>query len=148
MNIKLTQITEDDIDAVLGIEKLSFPSPWSKRLFLDELANPNSHIILAKDDMGHILGFACFWIVLDEAHILKVVVHPGFRRQGVAKRLLSYVLGYAKEKRVNYFALEVRHLNEAAIELYKGFGFKVVGVRKGYYTDTGEDAVLMELEDK
>lgn len=148
MNIKLTQITEDDIDAVLGIEKLSFPSPWSKRLFLDELANPNSHIILAKDDMGHILGFACFWIVLDEAHILKVVVHPGFRRQGVAKRLLSYVLGYVKEKRVNYFALEVRHLNEAAIELYKGFGFKVVGVRKGYYTDTGEDAVLMELEDK
>lgn len=145
MNIELTQITEDDLDAVLEIERLSFTTPWSRRLFLDELANPNSRIVLAKDDMGVVLGYICFWIVVDEAHILKVVVHPAFRRQGIARRLLSHLLEYAEEKGVNCFALEVRHLNKAAMELYKGFGFEVAGVRKGYYADTGEDAVLMEL---
>lgn len=146
MKIKLAPMTEDDIDEILEIEKLSFPSPWSRRLFLDELANPNSHIVLARDDTDTILGFACFWIVADETHILNIAVHPKFRRQGVAKRLLTHVLEFAKDKGISYFALEVRNRNVAAIEFYKGFGFKAVGVRKGYYADTGEDAILMELE--
>lgn len=146
MKIKLTQMTEDDMDEVLDIEKLSFPSPWSKRLFLDELANPNSRIILAKDEKGRTLGFVCFWIVADEAHILNIAVHPGFRMHGIAKRLIDHIIGFSKDVGVNYFALEVRHLNKTAIELYKGFGFKVAGIRKGYYADTGEDAVLMELK--
>lgn len=139
-------MTEDDIDEVLEIERISFLSPWSKKLFLDELANPVSHIILAKDEAEKIVGFICFWIVLDEAHILRVVVHPGFRRQGIAKILLSHVLEFSKSKGVGYFALEVRQSNKAAIELYKDFGFRVTYVRKGYYGDTGEDAILMELE--
>jgi len=149
VKIKLAPMTEDDVDEVLEIENLSFASPWSKRLFLDELVNPNSHITLAKGDIdGHesILGFACFWIVADETHILNIAVHPGCRRRGIAKSLLTHVLEFAKNKGINYFALEVRNRNQAAIEFYKGFGFKAVGVRKGYYADTGEDAILMELE--
>ncbi len=146
MEIKLTPATDGDIDEVLEISRLSFPSPWSKRLFLDELANPNSHIVLARDDTDTVLGFACFWVVADETHILNIAVHPRFRRQGIAKRLLNHVLESAKNKGISYFALEVRNQNQAAIEFYKGFGFKAVGVRKGYYADTGEDAVLMELE--
>lgn len=146
MKIKLAPMTEDDIDEVLEIENLSFPSPWSKRLFLNELVNPNSHIVLARDDMDTILGFVCFWIVADETHILNIAVHPGFRRRGIAKSLLTHVLEFAKNKGISYFALEVRNRNQAAIEFYKGFGFKAVGARKGYYADTGEDAILMELE--
>ena len=146
MNVKLVPMTDGDIDEVLEIEKLSFPSPWSRRLFLNELVNPNSHIILAKDDIGAILGFACFWIVVDEAHILNIAVRPIFKRQGIAKRLLAHVMEFAKGRGTNYFALEVRDRNQAAIELYKGFGFRIAGLRKGYYADTGEDAVLMELD--
>lgn len=139
-------MTEDDMDEVLEIERLSFPSPWSKRLFLNELVNPNSHIILARDQTDTLLGFACFWIVADEAHILNIAVHPMFRRQGIAKNLLIYLLDLSTQKGAIYFALEVRHRNLAAIDFYEGFGFKQVGIRKGYYTDTGEDAILMELK--
>lgn len=146
MKIKLTTVTEEDIDNLLEIEKASFPSPWSKKLFLNELANPNSHIILAKDETDILLGFACFWIVANEAHILNIAVHPGFRRQGIAKRLLTYVLEFSIDKRVSCFVLEVRNRNKAAIEFYKGFGFREVGLRRGYYADTGEDAILMELK--
>jgi ribosomal-protein-alanine N-acetyltransferase len=146
VDIKLTTMTKADIDEVLGIERLSFPSPWSKQLFLNELANPDSHIILAKDDTGITLGFVCFWIVVDEVHILNIAVHPSFRRQGIARRLLTFVLEFSKKKGCSYFALEVRSGNQAAIELYKGFGFKTAGIRKGYYSDTGEDAILMELD--
>lgn len=145
MKIKLTTVTEEDIDNLLEIEKASFPSPWSKKLFLNELANPNSHIILAKDETDTLLGFACFWIVANEAHILNIVVHPGFRRQGIAKRLLGYVMEFSIDKSASCFVLEVRDRNKAAIEFYKGLGFKEVGLRKGYYADTGENAILMEL---
>lgn len=146
MEFDLVPMKEEDLDEVLEIEKLSFPSPWSKRLFLDELANPNSHIVLARDDTDALLGFVCFWIVADETHILNIAVHPRFRRQGIASRLLAHVLEFSKRMGVQYFALEVRNRNQAAIELYKGFGFRVAGIRKGYYSDTGEDAVLMELD--
>lgn len=146
MKIKLVQMTDADIDEVLEIEKLSFPSPWSRRLFMNELSNPNSHLILARDDTNAVTGYVCFWIVADEAHILNVAVHPRFRRRGIAKRLLTHVIEFAGNKGASYFALEVRNRNQAAIEFYKGFGFKAVGIRKGYYADTGEDAILMELE--
>lgn len=146
MKIKITTMTEEEIDNLLEIERASFPSPWSKKLFLNELANPNSHIVLAKDETDTILGFSCFWIVLDEAHILNIAVHPGYRRQGIAKRLLDYVMEFSIDEGVRCFVLEVRNRNKAAIEFYKGFGFREVGLRKGYYADTGEDAILMELK--
>lgn len=139
-------MTEGDLGEVLQIEKLSFPTPWTLKIFLNELENPVSHIVLAKDEAGILLGFTCFWIVADEAHIMSIAVHPKFRRHGVAKKLLGHILAFSKDEGATYFALEVRCRNLAAIEFYKGFGFRQVGVRKGYYGDTGEDAILMELE--
>lgn len=146
MDIKLVPMTEGDIDAVLEVEKLSFPTPWSRRLFLNELANPNSQIVLAKDEKDTVLGYICFWTVADETHIMNLAVHPEFRRQGVGKRLFAFALEFSEARGANYFALEVRERNKAAQEFYKRFGFRVAGIRKGYYRDTGEDAVLMELE--
>ena len=146
MDIKLVPMTEGDIDAVLEIEKLSFPTPWTRRLFLNELANPNSQIVLAKDDVDAILGYICFWTVADETHIMNLAVHPEFRKQGVGKQLFAFALEFSEARGIVYFALEVRERNNTALEFYKRFGFKVAGIRKGYYRDTGEDAVLMELE--
>lgn len=145
MNIKLVPMTEDDMDAVLEIEGLSFPTPWSRRLFLNELSNPISQIIMAKDDKEMVLGYICFWIMADEAHIMDIAVHPGFRKQGIGKQLFAFVLEFSEARGVSYFALEVRESNKGAMEFYKGFGFRAAGIRKGYYRDTGEDAVLMEL---
>mgnify|MGYP001563309282 FL=1 len=145
MNIILTPMTEADLADVLEIENSSFPTPWSIRLFLNELENPCSHIIMAKDDAGILLGYVSFRLIVDEAHILNLAVHKMFRREGIARHLLSHVLKFAKEKGANIFLLEVRNLNIAALKLYKGFGFREAGIRKGYYADTGEDAILMEL---
>ncbi len=77
---------------------------------------------------------------------MTLAVHPGFRKQGIGKRLFAFALEFSEARGVNYFALEVRESNNAALEFYKRFGFRVAGIRKGYYRDTGEDAVLMELE--
>lgn len=141
----MTPMTEADLADVLEIEKSSFPTPWSLRLFLSELESPYSRIILAKDNEGTPLGYVSFRIIMDETHILNIAVNHIFRRQGVAKKLLEHVMNYAGERGANIFLLEVRNLNMAALNLYKGLGFREAGTRKGYYRDTGEDAILMEL---
>lgn len=146
MNIRLAEMIESDIDEVLEIERASFPSPWSKMMFLNELSNPNSRIILAKGESDEILGFICFWNVAGEIHILNLAAHPGHRRQGIGKRLLTHVIESSIADGAGLFALEVRSRNRTAISFYKSFGFKEVGIRKGYYADTGDDAVLMDLE--
>lgn len=145
MDIRMTPMTEADLADVLEIEKSSFPTPWSLRLFLSELENPLSRIILAKDRAGKLLGYVCFRIIMDETHILNIAVNKLFRRKGIAKKLLEHIMKYAGERGAKIFLLEVRHLNTAALDLYKGLGFRETGVRKGYYSDTGENAVLMEL---
>ena len=145
MKRSLTEMNEGDIDEVLEIERGSFPSPWSKRMFLNELSNPNSHIILAKDESGKILGFICFWNVAGEIHILNLAAHPGHRRQGIGKRLLTHVIDSSMKNGAALFLLEVRSRSTTAIAFYKSFGFKESGRRKGYYADTGDDAILMEL---
>lgn len=146
MNIRLTEMTESDIDEVLEIERASFPSPWSKSMFLNELSNPNSSIIIARGESGGVLGFICFWNVAGEIHILNLAAHPGHRRQGIGKRLLTHVIESSMKNGAALFLLEVRSRNSTAISFYKSFGFKESGIRKGYYADTGDDAILMEWE--
>lgn len=145
MNISLTEMNEGDIDEVIEIERGSFPSPWSKRMFLNELSNPNSRIIIARGESDKILGFICFWNVAGEIHILNLAAHPRHRRQGIGKRLLTHVIDSSMKNGAALFLLEVRSRNTTAISFYKSFGFKEAGKRKGYYADTGDDAILMEL---
>lgn len=145
MNIRLTEMTESDLDEVLEIERASFPSPWSNSMFLNELSNPTSRIIIAKGESDKILGFICFWDVAGEIHILNLATHPGHRRQGIGKRLLTHVIESSMKNGAGVFLLEVRSRNTTAISFYKSFGFKESGRRKGYYADTGDDAILMEL---
>jgi [ribosomal protein S18]-alanine N-acetyltransferase len=134
----------DQIDAVLAIEHSSFSNPWTREMYLSELANRGvSYCYLAADDEGLAVGFCSFWRVLDELHINNLAVRPEFRLQGVASALLRHVLSQGARLGATRATLEVRRSNEAARQLYERFGFVIAGVRRGYYTSPVEDALIL-----
>jgi ribosomal-protein-alanine N-acetyltransferase len=144
--IEIVTMKEEDVDAVFEIETLSFPHPWKRKQFEEELKNDRSCILLATIDRYRgkkVVGYICGWTVTDEIHILNLATHPDFRREGVATALLNALLLYAEEKEITVATLEVRRFNTPAFQLYKKFGFTVKGIRTGYYPE-GEDAVVME----
>ena len=146
---KLEEMTPDDLKEVLEIEQLSFPTPWSKNIFLRELHSELSKIILVKHDSfeeQRVLGYICIWLVSGEVHILNLACHPDFRGCGIATSLLEHGLFFAFKRGVRKAFLDVRESNNGAIALYKKYEFKQIGIRKGYYSDTREDAVVMSLE--
>jgi ribosomal-protein-alanine N-acetyltransferase len=143
----LTSSTEADLDAVEAIERLSFPVPWARAAFADELARPWARLeILRHGPSGRVVAFCNYWLVADELHILNVAVHPEERRRGHAARLLRHILDEAARGKARVISLEVRVSNQAAAALYRKFGFREVGVRPRYYANNGEDALLMDLE--
>jgi ribosomal-protein-alanine N-acetyltransferase len=134
----------EDLDEVLSIERASFSMPWSRGAFLYELQqNRVARCRVMRED-GVIVGYLCVWEIADEIHITNVAVHPAHRRQGIARALLSGVLIEARARDLRLIVLEVRPSNREAIGLYESFGFRVTGRRRGYYYDTGEDALVME----
>lgn len=139
-----------DLDQVEEIDQLSFQMPWPKDAFLYEIKqNPKSLCWVAErevpDQAPIVVGTIVVWLVLEEAHIGTLAVRPGYRQEGIAQQLLAKALLEAAQSGAEYALLEVRVSNQAAQNLYKKFGFEVVGLRKGYYQDTREDAVLMTL---
>ena len=139
--------TEAELDAILDIERLSFPIPWARQAFADEMARPWARLeILRHLPTGRVVGFCNYWLVADELHILNVAVHPDERRRGHAARLLRHILDEAARSQARLISLEVRVSNLAAAALYRKFGFREVGMRPRYYADNGEDALLMDLE--
>ena len=141
----------DDVDRVAAIERRSFPTPWPARGYRHELAN-NKHafyVVLARlDEHGeeHILGYAGQWIVADEAHVSTIAVDPDWRGRGLGALLLHQMVHHALTHDAAVVSLEVRESNEPAHALYARFGFRQVGRRRRYYRDTGEDALLMDLD--
>ncbi len=139
-----------DLDEILSIEERSFVTPWSRQLFLEEYHSDHSRAFVAKTAGARqeIAGYLCAWFVVDEVHILNLACHPRFRRRRVATALLEHCLAHAVTRGVQWAYLEVRRSNDQALSLYAKQGFKPVGVRRGYYTDTREDAIVMALEIK
>ena len=140
-----------DVEQVYAIDVLSFALPWSERAYRYEL-NENrlarlwvAEAINARSER-RVAGMIVLWLILDEAHIATIAIHPDFRRMGIARRLLRQALDDAAEKGTRCAFLEVRRSNLAAQALYNEFGFEVTGVRPKYYVDTQEDALLMTLE--
>lgn len=132
-----------DIDEVLEIERLCFPTPWSRNSFISELRdNDEAHYYVAKLG-GRIAGYIGTWFILDEGHITNVAVHPSFRRMGVATRLFTFVFAVGRANGINSFTLEVRKSNLGAQRLYRRLGFVCTGTRKEYYQDNREDALIM-----
>jgi ribosomal-protein-alanine N-acetyltransferase len=136
-----------EIDAVLAIEEASFTSPWTKEMYLSELENPDvSFFYLAKTDSREIVGFCSFWRVLDELHINNLAVAPRYRRAKAGTALLTQVLEAGAKMGAVRATLEVRHSNEPAQRLYERFGFTVAGVRRAYYSNPVEDALVLWKE--
>jgi ribosomal-protein-alanine N-acetyltransferase len=146
---KIREMTKEDLDEVIEIERLSFPSPWSRSLFIQELQSPISRCWVAEAPRGmlkgDLAGYMCVWIAAREMHIMNLATHPQIRRMGVAKALLTHALYEASNCGTEKVVLEVRQSNFAAKNLYKSFGFRAGGIRKHYYGDTGEDALVMIL---
>jgi len=144
MNILIDFMKEEDIDAILDISSLSFSVCWSKDSYIQELTNPIARYLVAKID-NKVIGFVGTWIVLDESHITNIAVHPNYRKQGIASKLLEKFLTYCQSQGCVAYTLEVRSGNKAAKALYEKYNFKQDGVRKGYYEDNKEDAIIMWL---
>lgn len=138
-------MTTADIENVIAIERASFQFPWSTRFFLDELQVDCARSILAEVD-GHIVGYVLFWFVSEEVDIHNIAVHPDFRRQGIGRLLLEQVVAAARRQERLRVTLDVRFSNASAQSLYRRFGFVARGLRKAYYSDNGEDALVMALE--
>ena len=132
-----------DLDEVLRIEADSFPDPWSKLAFYQEMENTLSHPVVAEWHTGRIVGYGIFWFVIDEAHIMNIAVHPQYRGRGIGRWLMVFMLEGIDAMGGTRTLLEVRPGNEPAKRLYKSLGFRIIGVRKRYYSD-GSDALIME----
>jgi ribosomal-protein-alanine acetyltransferase len=138
------EMSGSDLDGVLLIERRSFTLPWTRRLFEEALLSPitGNFVIL---DGKELIGYLCLYTVLNEAHILNVAIHPDHRKAGRGSALIERVVDLLTERGIVHFYLEVREGNTDAIKLYNKFGFVAIGIRKKYYTDTNEDALVMHL---
>ena len=132
-----------DLKEVLAIEKVSFPTPWSENMFLEELYYHLCYALVAELD-GEIAGYISFLIILDEIHLRNIAVRCDLKRRRIASRLIDKMFKISSEKGANWCTLEVRKSNYAAIRMYKKFGFVINGVRPLYYSDTREDALIMQ----
>jgi ribosomal-protein-alanine N-acetyltransferase len=146
--VDIVPMVAADLDAVVEIERQSSPTPWPAQLFLEDLARDWAYVDLARrranDALGPVLGFANYWLVHDELHLLNFATHPAHRRRGVGARMMRHLIAVARDRRCRYITLEVRRSNVAAQALYQGHGFEAMGMRARYYSD-GEDAIVMTL---
>lgn len=135
----------EDISEVLKIERLSFTTSWSEASFYNELYSINSIIRIAEFN-GIVIGYICVKHIVDECHILNLAVHPDHRRHGIAAILLNDAIVKLRLHGCRFFYLEVRTSNYAARKMYERFGFNMAGIRKSYYANPVEDAVVMMME--
>jgi ribosomal-protein-alanine N-acetyltransferase len=142
----IRRMTLEDVPAVHEIDLLSFSLPWPEHSFRFELTeNPVTRGWVAEVD-GKIIAMLVLWFIIDEAHIATIAVHPNFRRQGIGEQILLHALRDVQDEGAQRAFLEVRAGNLAAQAMYKKYGFEVTGVRRRYYKDNNEDALLMDLE--
>ena len=132
-----------DLDAVMAIEAHSFPTPWSRNAFQTEILENTFATYLVLDFHGRVVSYGGMWIILDEAHVTNVAVHPDYRGHHLGERMMEGMVQRARALGVQRMTLEVRRGNIVAQNLYHKMGFVQLGVRRGYYTDTHEDAFIM-----
>ena len=141
-DVIIRRMTMADVDGVAAVEAAPFPTPWSRDAFASEMKNVAARYLGAEKD-GSIIGYAGAWIILDESHITNNAVMESCRGQGIGRRLTHGLMQYLSNLGAAYATLEVRKSNAVAQSLYVSLGFIKLGVRKRYYEDNGEDALIM-----
>lgn len=137
------RMTTEDLDAVTAIEAATFAMPWSRESFRQEIErNVAARYLVAVKD-GRVIGYAGAWIILDESHVTNIAILEEERGQGYGRILTAALMKYLSNLGAAYATLEVRRSNLRAQNLYKSLGFVEIGVRKRYYEDNREDALLM-----
>ena len=146
MNVELRRLEADDLDVVEEIERDCYPTPWSRAMFDAELRKPSSLALGAFTEDDELVGYAFVSRYVDAWHVMNVAVVDEFRRRGIASALLERLFAVTATDPRRGYTLEVRMSNTGAIRLYERLGFEARGVRRGYYTDNREDALIMWRE--
>ncbi len=136
-----------DLRSVLEIEELSFPHPWNESTFRGEIQHrPISFpLVIVHSTLNRVIGYIISWVIGEDVQINNIAIHPDFRRMGVGEQVLRQVIEQVRFRGARLITLEVRPSNPAALALYKKLGFKLLGIRKGYYTIPPEDALILGL---
>jgi ribosomal-protein-alanine N-acetyltransferase len=142
----IRKMREDDIDEVYSIEEDLFPMPWPRRSFVFEVGNTRTTYAIVATEKEVIIGYAIGWFVEDELHIGNVAVRRDRQGAGTGSRLIEDFMREASTREASCITLEVRASNVKAISLYRRYGFKGIAIRRNYYTDSGEDAMVMLAE--
>ncbi|MEB2302128.1 ribosomal protein S18-alanine N-acetyltransferase [Lysinibacillus xylanilyticus] len=143
-NVIYRKMATEDVPAVYEIELATFSTPWTLDSFYYEVhENQYAHYVLAIDDYNNIIGFCGMWMVIDAAQITNVAVIDAARGRGIGEGLMREAMRIAKDHSMEVMSLEVRVTNTVAQNLYRKLNFQDGGIRKGYYTDNGEDALVM-----
>ncbi|MFT8314500.1 MAG: ribosomal protein S18-alanine N-acetyltransferase [Clostridium sp.] len=145
-NLVVCPFEEKYIDSILSIEKLSFTDPWSRDSMEKELNNNFARYVVVKLE-DKVIGYGGMWIILDEGHITNIAVAPEYRCIGAGKLILKSLINICKKEKVISLTLEVRVSNTIAQSLYSKFGFVTEGIRKNYYADNNENALIMWKRD-
>lgn len=141
-NFMMRKMTEQDIEGIMKIELTSFSVPWSRESYLSEIKNKFATYMIC-DIEGEIAAYGGIWVVFEEAHITNVAVAESYRGAGIGKALMLELEKVAREKKALRILLEVRPSNITAQNMYAGLGFEPTAVRRAYYSDNGEDAIVM-----
>ena len=140
--VRIRPLELEDLNAIESIEQRAYPTPWSRSMFASELAKPTS-ICLGAFEGDDLVGYVINSRYVDAWHVMNVAVDPGRQRRGVATALLERLFELTRDDERRGYTLEVRVSNEGAIRLYERLGFEPRGIRRGYYTDNREDALIM-----
>lgn len=142
--LKIVPMAERHLDDLAALEKLCFADPWTRPCLEAELGKTGSVFAVAELN-GRTAGYAGMNCVLDECYVDDVAVFPEYRRRGIARALMEFLIAAAEARKASFLTLEVRASNRAAISLYAGLGFRQAGIRRGFYRNPDEDALILTL---
>lgn len=147
--LTIGEYRDGDLVEIMAIERDAYPTPWTEAIFRNEITSPLSRMLVARTDQreaGGVAGYVVYWRIADETHLHNLAVRPDMRRKGIAFRLLGEAIRRSCREGARRATLEVRRSNLPARQMYEKFGFAMEGIRPGYYTDTGEDALILWAE--
>jgi len=144
--VKIRKMTKWDLEEVMDIEHRCFSIPWSKEAFLLEVEQNRFARYMVAELEGKVVGYGGMWMILDEAHITNIAIHPDYRGRGYGNKIVGALVESANKEGISRMTLEVRRSNKAALNLYKKYGFAPQGIRPRYYQDNNEDAIIMWRE--